>query len=275
MTYSPWKEVACAGVVIKAKDLLSCDGTRFNGFHRRIGESGGIHQFIGYDGPVILSSIMPDRMIAGFSAEAYADMIGTLQPDYFLTPDGETYYNEGERSGREIKRILDETRYLLESNPSVLPIGLVKGCDLHQIESHSDELLQLGLTRFAFHASDFLRRGPAWMGRQAVEFATKIRVKVPWFLVYGVGAVRSFQKFHFADGYITQSHFVNAFYGRLCDGTDDAVRKVTRRDIMNNLRKVQRNMIAVQHQANLSQWLEPNRTSDGLIAGSIVKQTSG
>ncbi len=239
-THSPWLDVNCHGVVIKAQHLLSKNGKKTNKLFDQITELGGIHNFLGYQGIVILSSIMPDYTLSNFSPEAYADMIEALSPDSYITPDGETYLGEYARSSREIDRMTKESERIIRLCPEYFPIGLVKGCTCQQNIAHTDALLNLGVTQFTFHASDYLRRGPLWVKDRAIHFAQIIREKVPSFLIYGVGSMSSLQAFNFADGYITQSHFVNAYYGRKnCKDIDPSTnQKTTRTEIMDILRRV-------------------------------------
>nr|WP_321351881.1 hypothetical protein [uncultured Methanoregula sp.] len=248
-THSPWLDVDCQGIVIKAQHLLSKNGKRTNKIFDQISKSGGIHNFIGYPGTVILSSIMPDYTLSNFLPEDYARMIETLSPDYYITPDGETYLGEYARSSREINRMIHESERLIRLCPEYSPIGLVKGCTCQQNGDHTHALLDLGVTQFTFHASDYLRRGPAWVTDRAIYFAQVIRQKVPVFLVYGVGSMSSLQLFNFADGYITQSHFVNAYFGKKIfnENIDPTMRqKITRKDIMNILRRIKNDVDQVE-----------------------------
>lgn len=255
-TYRPWEKVDCFAVVIKAEHLLSSDGKRTNKYFDKIQTTGGVHKFLGYEGIVILSSIMPDKTIYGFSAEAYAKMIYVLRPDFYLTPDGETYLGETEISGLEINRMVDDTKSLIKSCPYSHPIGLVKGCNIEQIDSHTDQLLNLGLSRFVFHAGDYLCRGTSCVTNKAIAFASAIRKKVPWLGIYGIGAMKSLKNFSFADGYITQSHFVNPFYGRFrdLDRTIEDGEKISRNDIVNELHHIHQDIAAIELQSTFSNW---------------------
>lgn len=257
MTYSPWDEIYCSGVVVKAQDLLSPTGRKTNKYFESIKKAGGIHEYLNCEMEVVLSSIMPDKMIFGFSVEAYADMIDILQPDSYYTPDGETYLTKEWISRMEINRVFSDTQFLLRSFPSVKPIGLVKGCNLPQIDDHTNRLLRLNISHFVFHAGDYICRGSSSTIDQAIIFASSIHQRVPWLVINGVGAMSTLKNFSFADGFVTQSHFVNAFYGRFCDEfrTSDEKRSVTRHDIMNNLRNLQRNVAAIQLQKRLTDWI--------------------
>jgi hypothetical protein len=255
-TFRPWEKVNCDGVVIKAQHLLSADGKRTNRVFDKIQSVGGIHPFLEYEGIVILSSIMPDKTIYGFSAEAYAEMIDALRPDFYLTPDGETYLGESEISAFEIIRIVKDTEFLISSCLYSYPVGLVKGCNVQQIDSHTVQLLNLGLSRFVFHAGEYLCRGTSYITNMGITFASAIRKRVPWLGIYGIGAMKSLRSFSFADGYITQSHFVNPFYGRFRDSEriNGDRNEISRDDIMNELHHIHQDISAIELQSSLSRW---------------------
>lgn len=214
MTYHPWIATSAPIIVIKAQDLLSKDGFSYTFLFEKIRHAGGLHQYLQFDGIIILSSIMRDQTIFGFPHSSYASMINALKPDYYITPDGETYFDEESLSVFEIQRTLRDTSRLLKGCPSSRPIGLVKGCTLTQIEEHIDLLSQLGIRTFVFHAGDYLYRGDEREIDFAKRSALSIRRNVPRLLIYGVGSAHYFSIFNYADGFITQSHFINAFNGK-------------------------------------------------------------
>lgn len=257
MTYAPWREIDCPGVVVKAQDFLTPSGQMTNKYYELVKKAGGVREFLGCECDVILSSIMPDKMIYGFSIGAYSEMIDTFQPDGYYTPDGETYLTKEWISRLEIDRVFSDAQLLIQSFPHIKPIGLVKGCSLQQIDAHSDRLLRSGVTHFVFHAGDFLCRGSSSAIAQSIYFASSIRQKVPWLVINGAGAMSTFKNFSFADGFVTQSHFVNAFYGQFSDTPrgDETKRTVSRDDIMKNLRNIQRNVTAIQLQKCLTDWI--------------------
>lgn len=277
MTYAPWKETNCSGVMIKAQDFLSPSGHKTNKYFNSIKKAGGIHEYLGCEVEVALSSIMPDKMIYGFSVEAYANMIDIFQPDYYYTPDGETYLTKEWISRLEIDRVFSDSQLLFRTFPNIKPIGLVKGCNLRQIDDHTNRLLRSGVSRFVFHAGDYLCRGSSSAIEQAIIFAGSIRQKVPWLVINGAGAMSTLKNFSFADGFVTQSHFVDAFYGRFCDAprTDDDKRAISRIDIMNNLRNIQRNISAIQLQKRLSDWIISDGAESYEPQNSVLSNLNG
>jgi hypothetical protein len=93
-----------------------------------------------------------------------------------------------------------------------------------------------------------------------VAFASAIRKRVPWLGIYGIGAMKSLRSYSFADGYITQSHFVNPFYGRFRDPDrkNNGNQEISWDDIMNELVLINQNILAIELQSTLSRWFLPN-----------------
>lgn len=212
ITYNPEKTINCFSVIVKAQPLLSRDGKSTTALLKQICEDGGIHNHLDYDGVVILSSIMPDRAIAGLTGERYAEMIDVLGVDSYITPDGETYLGETTHSTSEISRIIDQTDEILKLCPKQISIGLVKGCTVEQMMEHIDYLQHRGVTSYCFHAGDYFR-GPEYIAKIGLRHASAIRTMVPNLIIYGVGSKRHINSFRFADGFATQSHFIRAFRG--------------------------------------------------------------
>ena len=116
-----------------------------------------------------------------------------------------------------------------------------------------------------------------------IEFASTIRKRVPWLCIYGIGAMKSLRSYSFADGYITQSHFVNPFYGRFRDPKrmNGGRRDILRDDIMNELFHINQDILAIDSQSALSRWflsdvfgqhVEPRRIIIDPINGATLRE---
>ncbi len=258
-TWRPWGAIECDSVIVNAHNLLSGTGLMTNKLFERVKEAGGLHDYIGFDGKVILSSIMPDKTIFGLTPERYAELIKVCKPDFYFTPDAETYLGFTNLSELEIARIEKEFLYILDSCPESIPIGLVKGSNLEQVRSHADFLSSKGVDYFVFHVGDYLCRGTMNSSSTARFFAREISCRGCRFMVYGVGSRKQIRLFSFADEFATQSHYVQAFYGkRLENGRPVKIRhEVTRADIMQNLVDVQKNVEKVEPTGLIFKWLFP------------------
>ena len=266
-TYAPWFESHCLAVTIKAQDIVNSSGRSFKPLFGQIKSAGGIHSYLNFQGNIILSSIMKDKTIRNFTPEMYADLIRTLKPNYYITPDGETYFGEKNLSAYEIKRMIEETYFLLGACTKSKAIGLVKGCNMMQIEWHADKLKSMGISTLAFHAGDFICQGNNRSIHQAAHFAARIRKKASMLIVYGLGASINLGRFSFADGFITQSHFIDAFYGMKILGPRLVPFKEapTRDIIMQNLRAIEENILKIETQPRLTQWADNNSATHWII----------
>ena len=104
---------------------------------------------------------------------------------------------------------------LIQKCTYCLPIGLVKGSDAYMIGEHVDSLSKLGINDMVFHVGDFLNRGRPVEASIARHYAGIIKRKGHSLFLYGIGAGKYLRKFFFADGFITQSHYINAFYRQI------------------------------------------------------------
>jgi hypothetical protein len=116
-----------------------------------------------------------------------------------------------------------------------------------------------------------------------ISFASVIRKRVPWLGIYGIGAMKSLRSFSFADGYITQSHFVNPFYGRFRDPErkNNGSQEISRNDVMNELLHINQDISAIDLQSTLTRWflsdasgqhVEPRRVISDPMSGAILRE---
>jgi hypothetical protein len=256
-TYSPWEFVPCPKVVVKVQDLVSNDGKTNSSCCDRVASAGGLHEFLSCPGEIILSSIMPDETILGFTWQRYLRLIEELEPDYYLTPDGETYLGEPHLSGYEISRMLKETKFLIDAGLNSEPIGLVKGSNVAQVRRHAEALMELGIHRLAFHASGFLDHGTTYSIAQAGVFSAEIRKVAPWLMIYGCGSKEYFRRYRFADSFVTHRHFLDAFNGlKWHHGRKSPSRRLRSREAtMANLSDMCKCIRQHDENANIDEWI--------------------
>ena len=206
-------------IVIPIYDLITNVTADFNKTFKDIKACGGIHNYLNYDGFVILSLIMRDDLILKSSPEKYSKIIKGIKPDTYTSVDGGTYYKEDSKSLKEVIRLSKETKELMNLCPDIKPIGHIKGCNPIQIKLHLEYLKKLEINTFLFHVGDFFRNGNESMIQQAKHFCSLIKKEGNTLLLYGLGSPKRMLEFSFADFYITYSHFVNARNGRIFAGT--------------------------------------------------------
>jgi hypothetical protein len=273
-----WKNLPIDCLVVRLQDLLCSNSFELNSTFSKIKEMGGIHNFLGFEGNIILSLIMKDDMIHSFTPEKYAFVIKALKPDYFTTVDGETYEKQEKLSLKEIKRCTLETLQLMRLCPDVKPIGQVKGCNRIMIKLHILLLKALGIRNFVFHIGDFKRNGSPDMISRAREYASIIRKHADTLFLYGAGSQKSITEFSFADAYISFNYFVKAYYGKKYVGTKERTYTggYSPSIVRNNLIEMINNLSRIKSQTQLfegglCQWAAVQQDKPKLAAARLSR----
>jgi len=240
-------------VTVRLQDLLSERTFTVNKTYRDIVSKGGLHSYLDFEGKILISLIMKDKMIANLDVKTYAKAINSLKPDFFTTLDGETYEGEYCNSWEELNRINSQNQTLLKLCPTSKPIGLVKGCSKKQIESHANFLNSLGIYDLIFHVGDFLRNGDLTMIRKARSYCCTIRKKAQRLFLYGMGAQEKLIEFSFADVFITYNHFVTAINGMQFKKTKKTKYqgKYQPNIMINNFSEMHNNLNRIKYQTRL------------------------
>ena len=206
-TYRPWEIGEVAAIVVKVSDILTDSRLSLKPIFYEIKKAGGIHNFLDFEGEVILSPIMENEKVSRLSHRLYAKIINELGVDSFITPDAATHHGYARRAAYNMRRSLRGTRYLLKKCKRARALGLVKGSNVAQIDAYANRLLALGILELVFHVGDFLSRGRKEELYEAKEFFTLLRPKTKLLMIYGLGSQRHMLDFYQADVIITQSHF--------------------------------------------------------------------
>jgi hypothetical protein len=56
--------------------------------------SHGLHGFLGFDGKILLSTVMEDKLLDALTPKDYIGMINDIRPDATMTPDSYTYIDD-------------------------------------------------------------------------------------------------------------------------------------------------------------------------------------
>jgi hypothetical protein len=240
-------------VTVRLQDLISKRTFRFNKTYRDIVSTGGLHAFLDFQGEILLSLIMRDKLIANLQPKSYVTAINALKPDLFTTLDGETYEGEFFDSSKEIERINVQNQILLRFCANCKPIGLVKGCSEKQIDAHVGFLKSVGIEDFVFHVGDFFRNGDITMIRKSRSYCCRIRKEARRLFLYGMGAQKRLIEFSFADVYITFNHFVTAINGMKFSGTKKLKYhgKYTPKRMVDNFVEMHKNLNSINNQTKI------------------------
>jgi len=116
----------------------------------------GLHDYLGYDGKIALSTIMPDEIIDKLKPVDYIKLVGDLRPDVAMVSDNHTYVDDPfYLSWSQTIRLV---RYAAELRDLGVPVlGLVKGAISKQTQWCIEKQLQLGYTSFALPVRELAR----------------------------------------------------------------------------------------------------------------------
>jgi len=116
----------------------------------------GLHDYLGYDGKIALSTIMPDEIIDKLKPADYVRLVGHLRPDVAMVSDNHTYVDDPfYLSWSQTIRLV---RYAAELRDIGVPVlGVIKGAISKQTQWCIERQLQLGYTSFALPVRELAR----------------------------------------------------------------------------------------------------------------------
>ncbi|MEM3390280.1 MAG: hypothetical protein QW491_12875 [Thermoproteota archaeon] len=152
--------------------------------------SEGLHDFLGFNGRIFLSMVMPDELIDKLSLEDYFRLINDLRPDATMIPDNYTYVDDPLfLSWSQTVKLISLANDFLKLDVPL--IGLVKGANPLQIDWAIRKQVEMGYVSFVMPARELLEDNlledllpGAIMSLQWVSKKTKTSFEL---LIYGVG----------------------------------------------------------------------------------------
>jgi len=121
----------------------------------RKASSKGLHDFLGFNGRVFLSLVMPDELLDKLRIEDYFKLIDALRPDATTIPDNYTYVDDPLflSWSQTVKLVSLADDFLKLDIPL---IGLVKGANHLQIDWAIRKQVEMGYVSFAMPARELL-----------------------------------------------------------------------------------------------------------------------
>lgn len=110
--------------------------------------SKGLHDYLGFDGKILLSTVMPDELIDRLETRDYFKLINDLRPDATMVPDNYTYTDVPlYQSWSQTIRLVSFANDFLQLDIPL--IGLVKGANLRQMDWAVRKQVEMGYVSFA------------------------------------------------------------------------------------------------------------------------------
>ncbi|MEM2940274.1 MAG: hypothetical protein QW304_01805 [Thermoproteota archaeon] len=179
----------------------------------RKASSAGLHDFLGFNGRIFLSMVMPDELIDKLRNEDYFRRIRDLRPDATMVSDNYTYTDDPLfLSWSQTIRLISLANDFLKLDIPL--IGLVKGANPLQIDWAIRKQAEMGYVSFAMPARELLEDNllgdllpGAVMSLKWVSKRTEIDFEL---LIYGVGQRLKYKEIN---SYSNLSWFLEAKHG--------------------------------------------------------------
>jgi len=169
----------------------------------------GLHDFLGYGGKIVLSTVMPDEVIDKLKPEDYLKAIADLRPDVAMIPDNYTYIDDPlYRSWSQTVRLVRYAGAFLDLEIPML--GLIKGAISKQVSWSIEKLAQMGYSSFAMPVRELIAQDLLDGPLTTALYTFKKAGAKPEFIFYGC----SHRIWRVKEaGYITLSWYLNAKRG--------------------------------------------------------------
>ncbi|HID90410.1 TPA: hypothetical protein EYP44_00435 [Candidatus Bathyarchaeota archaeon] len=116
-----WGSITHEALIVSLGEMLSDKASL-----RKI-TAKGIHDFLGFQGKIILSSIMPDEILDSLTGRKYARLIRAVRPDAAMVLDCYTYIDDPlVISWKQLIKYVNNMVYTI-NNVDVPLLGIVKG----------------------------------------------------------------------------------------------------------------------------------------------------
>jgi len=175
--------------------------------------SKGLHDYLGFDGKILLSTVMPDELIDRLETKDYFRLFEDLRPDATMIPDNYTYTDVPlYQSWSQTIRLVSFANEFLKLDTPL--IGLVKGANLRQMDWAIRKQVEMGYASFAMPARELFEeeRLDEFLPYILLTLKRSFRRNKSGFelLLYGVGA----KLWEYKDiSYSNLSWFIRAKHG--------------------------------------------------------------
>ena len=136
-----WKDLPLPWIVVRLAELV-----KDKALMQRV-SSHGLHDFLGFDGKVLLSTVMEDELLDELKPNDYIRMISDIRPDATMTPDSYTYLDDPLCLSWE--QTLKQAAFSSAFSELDIPVvGLIKGVIWKQIAWSTERAIELGCESF-------------------------------------------------------------------------------------------------------------------------------
>jgi len=147
-----WNDLPLPWIVVRLAELV-----KDKALMQRV-SSCGLHDFLGFDGKILLSTVMEDELLDALTPKDYIGMINDIRPDATMMPDSYTYLDDPLCLSWEqtMKQAIFSSAF---SELDIPVVGLIKGVIWKQIAWSAERAIELGCGSFAIPSRELAKQG--------------------------------------------------------------------------------------------------------------------
>jgi len=191
--------------------------------------SKGLHDFLNFNGKILLSTVMPDELIDKLTKDDYFKLIKELRPDATMIPDNYTYIDAPlYQSWSQTMRLISLANDFLDLDVPL--IGLIKGANLRQIHMSLKREIEMNYVSFVMPARELFEQGLLNDLLSHVLIMLKklgrVNNKKLEILIYGVGRKLWYKGISYSNfsWFLEAKHGLYFRDGKLYDMRDEKIR---------------------------------------------------
>lgn len=147
-----WDELPLPWIVVRLADLVK-NKALMQGVVSR-----GLYDFLGFDGKIMLSTVMEDELLDELTPDDYLRMISGIRPDATMTSDSYTYLDDP--LCLSWQQTLKQAVFSSAFSELELPVvGLIKGAIWKQIAWSTEKAIESGCESFALPSRELVKLG--------------------------------------------------------------------------------------------------------------------
>ncbi|MEM2886123.1 MAG: hypothetical protein QXF24_08560 [Thermoproteota archaeon] len=191
--------------------------------------SKGLHDFLNFNGKILLSTVMPDELIDKLTKDDYFKLIKELKPDAAMIPDNYTYVDAPlYQSWSQTMRLISLANDFLDLDIPL--IGLIKGANLGQIHVSLSREVEMNYVSFVMPARELFEQGLLGDLLSHVLIMLKklgrVNNKKLEIVIYGVGRKLGYKGISYSNfsWFLEAKHGLYFRDGKLYDMRDEKIR---------------------------------------------------
>jgi len=147
-----WNDISLPWIIVRLAELIK-DKALMQSISSR-----GLHDFLGFDGKILLSTVMEDELLDKLTPDDYIGMINDIRPDATMTPDSYTYQDGPLCLSWE--QTLKQAAYSSTFSELDIPVvGLIKGVIWKQIAWSAKKAIELGCDSLVIPSRELAKLG--------------------------------------------------------------------------------------------------------------------